>query len=89
MKNKAGIWMAVLTLTAIVLGVILLAAPHREAQAVMINAQTGYTLMTTGTPGGDEFLIIIDKASTKVVMYKLNGNSLDLVAGTDFGKLFR
>jgi hypothetical protein len=88
MRKTSGIWMAALTLTAIVMVVVLLAAPQRSADAVMLNAQAGFALMTAGTPGGDEFLIVVDKTTQKMVIYKLNGNSLDLAAGSGFGRFF-
>ena len=77
--------MAVLTFTAIVMGVILIATPSRDAQAAMLNVQSGFSLMTAGTPGGDEALIVVDKGSQKVIVYHLNGNSLDVLAGGSFG----
>jgi len=89
LNAKYGTMMAALTFTALLMVVILLAAPQREAQAVMLNAQPGFDLMTTGTPGGDEVLICIDKSTEKVIMYQLNGNRLDVVAGRPFGTLFK
>jgi len=80
--------MAVLLMTAIVMGVILLAAPQRQAQAVMLNAQTGYSLLTSGTPGGDEFLIVVDKSTQKLVIYSVNGNNINIMARENFGRWF-
>ena len=81
MKNSSTVWTAVLTFTAIILGVILLSAPPREAQGAMLNAQAGFSLMTTGIAGGDEALIIVDKNTQKVIVYAVNGNDLVAVAG--------
>jgi hypothetical protein len=88
LTKKPGVWMAVLTFTALILAVLLIATPAREAQAVMINAQPGFTLMTSGTAGGDEYLFVIDNSTNKMGIYKLNGNSLDVMGGMDYGRLF-
>jgi hypothetical protein len=88
LNGKSGTLMAALTLTALLMVVVLLAAPQREAQGMMLNSQPGFDLMTTGTPGGDEVLIVIDKSTEKMIMYQLNGNRLDTVAAQAFGRLF-
>ena len=88
MTKQPSVWMAVLLMTAIVMGVILLAAPQRQAQGVMLNAQTGYSLMTSGTPGGDEFLIVVDKTSQKLVIYSVSGNNISVMARENFGRWF-
>jgi hypothetical protein len=85
MNKSASIWMAVLTFTAIVMGVVLIATPSRNAQAAMLNVQQGFSLMTAGTVGGDEALIVIDKGAQKVIVYHLNGNTMDVMAGGSFG----
>ena len=54
MKRNASIWIASLTLTAIVLAVALLAMPQKRVQADMLNVQPGYSLMTVGGLGADE-----------------------------------
>ncbi len=54
----------------------------------MINAQPGYTLMTMGAPGGDEMLMIVDKTTEKMVIYRVNGNNLELMAKQRFGTAF-
>lgn len=89
MKTPANIWIALLTLTAVILGIMLIAAPSREAQAAMVNDQAGFTLLTSGTPGGDEFLYVIDKNTQKLVMYKFTGRTLELAARTDFARAFK
>ena len=88
MKSQSTLWMAVLTLTAIVLGVILLATPQRTAQAEMLNAQAGYTMMMTGNPGGEEDLVIVDKATQKMLVYRMQGTTLELTTGANFGPWF-
>ncbi len=84
MNKTTSIWTAVLTFSAVIMAAILLATNQREAQGAMINAQTGFTLMTTGVNGGDEALIVIDKTSQKMLIYNLNGNNLELLAGRSF-----
>ena len=89
MNKNASIWMAVLTLTAIVLGVILLATPQRPAEAAMLNTQAGFSLMTAGagSTGGDDALIVVDKTSQKMIIYHLNGAKLDVLgAGSYAGR---
>jgi len=88
-QKKPTAFMAALTFTALIMGVILLAAPQREAQGVMLNAQSGFSLMTTGTPGGDEVLIVVDKSSEKMIIYQLNGNQLQILSGAQFGRWFK
>ena len=80
MKRSPSLWIAVLTLTAVVLGAINLFAPSRSAKAEMINVQNNFSLMTSGTTGGDEALIVIDKNRGKMVVYHLNGTTLDILA---------
>ena len=60
MKNRSNIWIATLTLTAILLVVILLSSGERQAQASMINVQANFSLITAGPPGTDDALIIVD-----------------------------
>jgi pectate lyase len=80
--------MALLTMTAIVLVVVLLAAPAREAQGEMLNAQSGFSLLTTGTPGGgDELLVVVDNATQRMVMYRLMGNNMEVFAAADLGRM--
>lgn len=81
MKRSSSLWMAVLTLTAVVLGVVYLAAPQPQARAEMLNAQSNFSLMTSGTPGGDEALIVIDKSQGAMAIYHLAGNNLEPLAG--------
>jgi hypothetical protein len=88
MNKKHGLYMALLTLTAIVLVVVLLAAPSREAQGVMLNAQAGFSLMTTGQPGGEEVLIVVDNSTSRMVMYQLSGNEMRVLASQDLSKMF-
>lgn len=78
MKNTS-LWMAVLTITAILLSVILMSANDRQAQAAMINNQPNFTLLTSGA-GGDESLIVIDKVKGKMIVYSLKANELVPVA---------
>ncbi len=81
MKRSASLWMAVLTLTAVILGAVYLLAPTPVAHAEMLNAQNNFSLMTAGTGGGDEALIVIDKTQGKMAVFHLNGANLDLLAG--------
>ena len=79
-NKKTSAAIAALTLTAILLGVILLATPQQQVQAAMLNDQTNFSLMTAGVMGGDESLIIIDKNSQKIVIYTMvvgRGNSMN------------
>jgi hypothetical protein len=89
MNKKHGLYMAFLTLSAIVLVVVLLAAPSREAQGVMLNAQPGFSLMTTGQPGGEEVLIVVDNSTSRMVMYQLSGTDLRVLASQDFNRMFQ
>jgi hypothetical protein len=88
MKKSHEIWMAALTMMAVVLAVVLIAGPQRPAEAAMLNSQNTYSLMTAGTPGGDEFLFVVDKAQQKMAIYHV-GNQIELVGGRDFGRLFQ
>jgi hypothetical protein len=80
MNKHTSIWMAVLTFTAVILGAILLSAPDRRAEGAMLNAQSNFSLMTTGINGGDEALIIVDKGQQKMIVYVLKGNELTVLA---------
>ncbi len=88
MKTNSSILMATLTLTAIVLGVILLATPNRQAQAAMVSNEPGLTMMTTGVVGADEQLVIIDKTSGKMLIYHLGVNGFELTGNSDINTLF-
>ncbi|HVS70587.1 MAG TPA: hypothetical protein VHQ47_04960 [Phycisphaerae bacterium] len=89
MKSHTSLWMAVLTLTAIVLGVVLITAPSKTADAQMLNDKQGYTMMmTSNNPGGDEFLVIVDKATQKMLVYRMQGTNLELTTGANFGPWF-
>ena len=89
MKKNSSVLIAVLTLTAIILGVILLATPSRNADANMINSQPSLTMITTGVSGGgDEMLIIMDKNSGKMLAYRVNGNEFELIGSQDLNQLF-
>ena len=79
--KSTSLSMAVLTFTALVMAVILLSGNQRPAQASMINAQPGFTLMTSGTNGGDEALVVMDKTKLKMIIYMFKGNDLAPVAG--------
>src|SRR5262245_4619675 len=91
MKKNTSIWMAALTLTAIVLGVILIAAPQRSAEASMLNSQACFSLMTAGanTTGGDDALIVVDKTQQKIIIYHLNGNKLEVLGGRSYANTGR
>jgi hypothetical protein len=90
MKKNPSILMAALTLTAIVLAVVLLATPPRQAQALMLNNEPGLTMMTSGqAQGADELLIIIDKSTGKMLVYRLNQNSFELMGSTDINTIFQ
>jgi len=82
MKILFSIWMAVLTLSAVIMSAVLLSNNSRKADAAMINPQPDVTMMTTGTNGGDEGLIIIDKRAQKMIVYMLKGNAMRAVAGS-------
>src|SRR5690348_16543663 len=89
MKKNPSILVGALTLTAILLGVILLATPSRQAQALMLNSQPNLTMMTSGlAQGGDELLIIFDKGAGKMLVYRLNQNTFELMGGENVGTLF-
>jgi hypothetical protein len=45
-------------------------------------------MMMTGLPGGEEFLLIVDKSTQKMLVYRMQGTSLDLVTGANFGPWF-
>ena len=51
MKRNTSALIAALTLTAIILGVVLLANNGNNAQASILNDQPGFTLMTAGAVG--------------------------------------
>ncbi len=89
MKKNSSVLIAVLTLTAIVLGVIILATPARNADAHMINNQPSLTMITTGVSGGgDEMLVILDKNSGKMLAYRVNGAEFELIGSMDMNQLF-
>ena len=89
MKKNSSVLIAVLTLTAIVLGVILLATPSRNADAHMMNSQPSLSMITTGVSGGgDEMLIIMDKNSGKMLGYRVNGAEFELIGSLDMNQLF-
>ena len=83
--KNTSVWMAVLTFTAVIMGAILLSSGERRAEASMLNAQTNFSLMTTGINGGDEALVVIDKAQGKIILYVLKGNELTPVTGAKLG----
>ncbi|HVT79334.1 MAG TPA: hypothetical protein VHM90_01645 [Phycisphaerae bacterium] len=82
MLKNSSVWMAVLTFTAVIMGAIILSSNDRRADAAMLNAQTNFSLMTTGINGGDEALIVIDKAQQKMILYVLKGNELTPLTGS-------
>jgi len=87
MKKNPTALMAALTMTAIVLGAVLLSNNARPTDAAMLNAQSGFSLMTAGVTGGNESLVIIDKASQKMVVYDLvNGNDFKLIGFYNLSK---
>jgi hypothetical protein len=87
MKKSATVWMAVLTLTAIILGAILFSSSSRQAQAAMLNAQSNVTMMTSGiASGADEVVVVVDKVGMKMAVYLLKGNELVMIAGKNMGK---
>ena len=86
MNSKSSMWVAVLTFTGLVLGVLMMAAPNREARAEMINAQASFTLITSGAPGADEALTVIDKTAQKMIIYHLNGNSFEVISSFNYGR---
>jgi hypothetical protein len=86
MKNKSSALVAALTLTAILLGAILLATPSPTAQANMLNAQAGFSMLTAGVVGQDETLTIIDKGQQKMIVYSLVNNTLNPIAYYDLIK---
>ena len=79
-------WMAVLTLTAVILSAILLSGNERPVQAAMLNAQPNVTMITTGANGGDEGLVVVDKSQGKMIVYALKGNDLVPIAGSNLGR---
>jgi predicted Na+-dependent transporter len=85
-KNNSSPLIAALTLTAVVLGAILLATPSRTAQANMLNAQAGFSMLTSGILANDEALTIIDKGQQKMIVYTLVNNVLTPIAGYDLAK---
>ncbi|MCL2646159.1 MAG: hypothetical protein FWD61_04030 [Phycisphaerales bacterium] len=83
--KKTSAAVAALTLTAILLGVILLASSQQSAQAGMLNAQSDFSLMTAGPFGAtDESLIIIDKSSQTIVIYSMVNNRFNLIGGHSY-----
>ena len=79
--KSTSIWTAVLTMTALIMAVILLTNNQRPAEGAMINAQPGFTLMTSGINGGDEALVVMDKSKQKMIIYTFKNNELVPVAG--------
>jgi hypothetical protein len=89
MKKNSSVLIAVLTLTAIVLGVILLTTPARNADAHMMNSQPSLTMITSGVSGGgDEMLVIMDKNSGKMLAYRVNGADFELIGSLDMNQIF-
>jgi hypothetical protein len=87
--KSSPVLIATLTITAIVLGVILLTVPSRDVQAHMITNQPSLTMITSGVSGGgDEMLIIMDKNSGKMLAYRLNGNDFELIGSMDMNQMF-
>jgi hypothetical protein len=86
MKKSVSVWMAVLTITAVIMAVILLASNERPVQASMLNAQPGVTMMTMGAGGGDEGLVIVDRATQRIIVYVMKGNELTPVAGANLAR---
>jgi hypothetical protein len=82
MTKSSSIWIAVLTFTAVILAAILLSSNERPAQAAMLNAQSSKVTMITTGNGGDEGLIVVDRAQQKVIIYLLKGNELTPIAGS-------
>ncbi len=82
MHKHTSVWMAVLTFTAVIMGAILLSAHDRTANGAMLNAQSNFSLMTTGINGGDEALVVVDKNQQKMIVYVLKGNELTVFAGS-------
>ena len=82
MIKNTSVWTAVLTFTGVILGAILLSTHDRRADAAMLNAQDKFAIMTSGTNGGDEALIVVDKFQQKMVIYMLRGNDLTPMAGS-------
>ena len=85
MKKNSTALMAALTLTAIILGVILLANSAPRADANMLNSESGFSMMTAGTVGNNESLIMIDKGAQKMLVYNLVGNNLNVIGAFNFG----
>jgi hypothetical protein len=82
-----SVLMGALTLTAILLAVILLSVPSREAQAVMNVTGGQFTMLTSGSAlGQDEALTIIDNKNEKVRVYRLLNNKLEVIGGVDSAK---
>lgn len=91
MKKNTNVLMASLLVLALVLGVILIAAPSHPAQASgMINVTPGVTLLTAGRADGlFDYLVVIDKSSEKILVYNLTANNeFNLVAAQDYNKVF-
>ena len=89
-NKKASAAIAALTLTAILLGAILLASSQQSVQAGMLNAQQDFELMTAGVVGADDSLIVLDKNAQKFVIYTLNAaNKFNLVTGYNFAPAAR
>jgi hypothetical protein len=89
MKKNSSALIATLTLTAIVLGVILLATPSRPVQAAMANNQGSVVLITSGqSSGADDSLFIIDKGSGKMLVYQLTNGQFELSGNADIAALF-
>ena len=89
MKKNPSVLIAVLTLTAIVLGVILIATPSRHAEAAMLANEANVVMMTSSQPqSGDESLIIFDKGTGKMLLYRIDGNQLTLNSGADIAAIF-
>ena len=91
MKNQS-ILIGALTITAILMGVILLSSQQQPAQAMMTASAGDYTLVTVG-PGGEETLTVVDNGTQRVLIYQLNNatKELEVLAGltqAEFTKAF-
>ncbi|MEM6333789.1 MAG: hypothetical protein AAF823_10675 [Planctomycetota bacterium] len=63
---------------------------HHEAQAALVIARDNFTILTTPTRSSEEALLVLDNASGRLLVYRLDvtRKSLTPVAGYEVPRIF-